>query len=180
MVPRMLLVCVHVTSFVFPDINGRRLSAVSFRSPGSAEGVHHLSLKLRILARRTQAEMFASWSMDEQMISASSGKDRAKAWERFEKSWVVEGPMTEESAKRILGCSEGMNTYLIEAGVHEIGSCLEALIVLLRRFLTDIVGGTELDIGLFEVRSDAVSRIMTGSEKCQILSDRGRRNGHTS
>lgn len=99
MVPRILLECVQVTSFVFADINGRRFSAVNFRSPGSEEGVHHLSVRLRILARRTQEEMLASWSMEEQMISASSGKERAKAWERLENSWVVEGPMTGELAK---------------------------------------------------------------------------------
>ncbi len=28
------------------------------------------------------------------MISASAGKERAKACARLEKSWVVEGPMT--------------------------------------------------------------------------------------
>lgn len=85
-----------MTSFVFSDMMGRRFSGVNFRSPGSADGVHHLSLRLRILARRTQAEMLASWSMEEQMISASSGKERAKACARLEKSWVVEGPMTDE------------------------------------------------------------------------------------
>ena len=56
----MLLVCVHVTSFVFSDNNGRRFSAVSFRSSGSEEGVHHLSFKFLIFARRTQEAMLAS------------------------------------------------------------------------------------------------------------------------
>lgn len=90
----MLLVCVQVTSFVLFDSNGRKLSAVSFRSAGSWDGVHHLRVRFRILASRTHEEILASWSMEEQMISASSGKDRAKACDRLEKSWVVEGPMT--------------------------------------------------------------------------------------
>lgn len=96
MVPRILLVCVQVTRRVLSDIKGRRFSGVSFRCPGSVEGVHHRIFRLRILANRTQGAIFASWSMEEQTISASSGKERAKDWERLEKSWVVEGPMTEE------------------------------------------------------------------------------------
>lgn len=39
--------------------------------------------------------------------------------------------------------------------VYEVGGGLEALIVFLRGFLADIVGGAELDIGFFEVGSDA-------------------------
>lgn len=41
---------------------------------------------------RTQAEMLASWSRDERMISEKGGKERA--WERLAKSWVVEAPIT--------------------------------------------------------------------------------------
>ena len=39
--------------------------------------------------------------------------------------------------------------------VDEVGSGLEALIVFLGGFLADIVGGAELDIGFFEVGSNA-------------------------
>lgn len=90
----MLLVWVHVTNFVLSLISGRRFAAVSFRSVGEEDGVHHLSVRLRILARRTQEEMLASWSIEETIISAEGGKERANDWERLAKSWVVEGPMT--------------------------------------------------------------------------------------
>lgn len=56
----MLLVCVHVTNFVFSLSSGRRFSGVSFRSPGLEEGVHHLRVRFLILARRAQEEMLAS------------------------------------------------------------------------------------------------------------------------
>lgn len=39
--------------------------------------------------------------------------------------------------------------------VDEVGGSLEALIVFLRGFLANIVGSAELDIGFFEVGSDA-------------------------
>lgn len=45
-----------------------------------------------VLARRTQGEMLASWSMEEMMISEEGGKERVR--ERLVKSWVVEGPIT--------------------------------------------------------------------------------------
>lgn len=89
------------------------------------------------------------------MISASAGRERARDWERLEKSWVVEGPMTDWSAVAYEAASGGVGTYFGDMGVDEIGGGLEAGIILLRRFLTDVVGRTELNVGFFKVGSDA-------------------------
>ncbi len=56
------------------------------------EGVHHFRTRFWVADMRTQAEMLASWSRDERMISEPGGKERAR--ERLAKSWVVEGPIT--------------------------------------------------------------------------------------
>jgi len=58
----------------------------------SVVGVHHFRTRFWALDMRTQAEMLASWSRDERMISEPGGKERAR--ERLAKSWVVEGPIT--------------------------------------------------------------------------------------
>jgi len=59
---------------------------------GEGEGVHHFRVRDWVRDMRTQAEMLASWSRDERMISEPGGKERAR--ERLAKSWVVEGPIT--------------------------------------------------------------------------------------
>ena len=83
--------CVHATSFVFLDSNGRRFSTFRLNSWGE-DGVHHLTVRLLFLAIRSQEEMFAPWSIEERMISASWGNSRAM--ERFENNWVVDDPRT--------------------------------------------------------------------------------------
>lgn len=55
-------------------------------------GVHHFRTRLWSFDMRTQAEMLASWSSAERMISEPAGKERV--WERLAKSCVVEGPIT--------------------------------------------------------------------------------------
>lgn len=47
------------------------------------------------------------------------------------------------------------DTDFREICVYKVGGGLEALIVFLGGFLADTVGGTELDVGFFEVGSDA-------------------------
>lgn len=91
-VPRTLLACVQVTRAVFSDNRGRRLSTVKIRSCGGDDGVHHFKTKPRTSAIRTHADILASWSIDETMISAFGGKSIIK--ERLAKSCVVDGPMT--------------------------------------------------------------------------------------
>lgn len=56
------------------------------------EGVHHFIVWDWREARRTQEDMLASWSRDEMISSLWGGRERI--WERLEKSWVVEGPIT--------------------------------------------------------------------------------------
>lgn len=87
-----MLACVHATKTVLADSNGRRFSGVRRRFGKSVVGVHHLRTRFWALDMRTQAEMLASWSREERMISEEGGKERA--CERLAKSWVVEGPIT--------------------------------------------------------------------------------------
>lgn len=82
--------CVHVTDAVLSESKGRRFSGV--RSKVSLGGVHHLTVKFCNLAIRTQADVFASWSIEERTNSEEGGRLRIR--ERLENSWVVEGPMT--------------------------------------------------------------------------------------
>ncbi len=90
--PSTLLACVHATKTVLADIRGRRFSGVRRKFGDSVVGVHHLRTSFWDLDIRTQAEMLASWSRDERMISEPGGKERAR--ERLAKSWVVDGPIT--------------------------------------------------------------------------------------
>lgn len=60
----------------------------------------------------------------------------------------------------LLTCSaviERWGTYFRYICIYKIGGGLQALVVFLGGFLADVVGGAELDVGFFQVGSDAAS-----------------------
>ena len=69
-VPRMLLVCVHVTRHVL--VVRRRFSDSGVRWGFVLEsvGYHHFICRPRVEAKKTQEAILASWSTTEQIISA--------------------------------------------------------------------------------------------------------------
>ena len=90
-VPRMLLTCVHYTNTTFSLSNGLRFSAVSF-NPSSFDDSHHLMVRLRRLAMKSQGLTLVSCSIFERMISLPELKERD--WEMLTKSCVVDAPST--------------------------------------------------------------------------------------
>jgi hypothetical protein len=81
---------VQATNFVFSLNSGLRFSGVSFSS-GFGDS-HHLTVRLRRLARLSHGFTLVSCSIFERMISEPEGISRA--YERFMKSWVVLAPST--------------------------------------------------------------------------------------
>lgn len=104
--PRMLEAWVQVTRAVLGVRRGRRVEGVRSRlflfllSSLSflllvlwvVSGFHHFTVWFCKAARRSQGEMLVSWSIWEIISSERGGRERI--WERLEKSWVVEGPIT--------------------------------------------------------------------------------------
>ena len=152
----------HVTSAVFSDNRGRRFEGVRIGEEG--EGVHHFIVWDWREARRTQEDMLASWSRDERISSLWGGRERI--WERLEKSWVVEGPITGTrwescqlgvmDARLVVGRGERGkegedgegHTDFIDLSTHELRSCFQAFILDICRLLGDIVAGAQLHIRL--------------------------------
>jgi hypothetical protein len=74
-VPRMLLVCVHVTSAVCSESSGFSDSGVKCGLRDLSVGDQNLRVILRVLARKTQEAMLASWSTVLQISSALGPRD---------------------------------------------------------------------------------------------------------
>ena len=91
-VPRILLVWVHVTNRVRFDRSRFKVSTSSFGLLDFS-AVHHLIFKPRHSAICTQDAMFASWSSFE-MINSSPALYRI-AKDKLRKSCVVEAPTTD-------------------------------------------------------------------------------------
>jgi len=95
--PRILDVWVQVTKQVSLVRSGFNDSGVKCGFVLESLGCHHLILRPRVEARKTQDAMLASWSTTEQIISAEGPwflMYGSRERERLRKSWVVEGPIT--------------------------------------------------------------------------------------